>query len=290
MIFSDITPPLRLIEFVRLFRIRHFIIAKDITPEPKPFSPHPEQCITFYPRGAERTHYIKENKTKIRSKAIVSGQYTSIVNRSSAYDEILMIIVVFNPGCLYRLTGIPSHLLQDHDIDLEDVFPKEAKRVNELLSSSANYEEMIMIIEDFLWQRINKIKLEYSKFDKIYNFMTTNTEKKSLDWLASQACLSNRQFERKSKDYIGVSPNTYSRIVRFHQSFLLYQYNPKLDWLSIAMECGYYDYQHLVKDYKDFVCATPSEFFLKNSKSLEKVLGLDTKSHDKNSRFFTTNL
>jgi len=276
MIFRDIYPHSRIQEFVRLFRMRHFIIAPDLTPTPKPFSPHPEQCITFYPRGAEITHYVKQNTTKIRSKAIVSGQHTSIVNRSSAYNEIIMIIAVFNPGCLYRLTGIPSHLLQNNDIDLEDVFPKEAKLVNQLLSSSDNYDEMIMIIEDFLWQRINKIKVEYSKFDKIFNFMTTNTEKRSLDWLANQACLSNRQFERKSNEYIGVSPNLYSRIVRFHQSFLMHLNNPNMDWLSIATACGYYDYQHLVRDYKDFVCATPKEFFIQNSNSLEKVLGLDT--------------
>lgn len=276
MIFKDIYPQSRLKLFVRLFRIRHFIIAPDLTPTPKPFSPHPEQCITFYPRGAEITHYIKENTTKTRSKAIVSGQYTSIVNRSSAYNEIIMIIAVFNPGCLYRFTGIPSILLQDHDIDLEDVFPKEAKLVNNLLSGCNSYEEMILIIEDFLWQRINNIKVEYSKFDKIFNFMTTNTEKRSLDWLAGQACLSHRQFERKSNEYIGVTPNMYSRIVRFHQSFMMHQNNPKMDWLSIAAANGYYDYQHLVKDYKDFVCATPNEFFIQNSKSLEKVLGLDS--------------
>jgi len=276
MIFRDRYPQNGLKEFVRLYRMRHFVIAHDLVPSPKPFSPHPEQCITFYPRGVEITHYVKENKTKKRSGAILSGQYTSIINRSSAHNEIMMIIVVFNPGCLYRLTGIPAHLLQDQDLDLEDVFPKEAKLVNELLRSSNNYEEMIGIIEEFLWLLINKTKIEYTRFDKIFNFMTTNSEKQSLDWLASQACLSNRQFERKSNEYIGVSPNLYARIVRFHQSFLLYNYNPKTDWLSIAVECGYYDYQHLVKDYKDFVCATPNQFFRQNSKSLEKVLGLDT--------------
>ncbi len=275
MIFSDIDPHSRLKEFVRLFRIRHFKIDKSIVPNPKPFSPHPEQCITFYPRGAEITHYIKENTTKIRSKSIASGQYTSIVNRSSAYDEIIMIIAVFNPGCLYRLTGIPSNLLQDQDLELEDVFPKEAKLVNQLLSSCNSYDEMILIVEDFLWQIINKLKVEFSKYDKVFQFMTSNTDRRPLDWLASEACLSNRQFERKCNDYVGVSPNQYSRIVRFHKSFLMYQNHPKMDWLSIAAACGYYDYQHLVKDYKDFVCATPNEFFKQNSKSLEKVLGLD---------------
>lgn len=274
MIFTDITPNDRVREFVRLFRIRHFVIAPDLLPTPKPFSPHPEQCITFYPRGAEVTHYLKKNVTKIRSKSIISGQYTSIVNRSSAYNELIMIIAVFNPGCLYRLTGIPSVMLQDQDINLEDVFPNEAKLINQLLNSSNDYKEMIGIIEDFLWQLIKKVKVESRRFDKIFHFMATNTNKLSLDWLASEACLSNRQFERKCNDYVGVTPNTYSRLVRFHQSFMMYRKNPNMDWLSIAIVCGYHDYQHLVKDYKDFVCATPNQFFLLDSKSLEKTLGL----------------
>ena len=274
MIFCDITPNTRLKEFVRLFRIRHFVIAPNISPTPKPFSPHPEQCITFYARGAEITHYVKENTTKTRSGAIVSGQYTSIINRSSAHNEFLMIIAVFNPGGLYRLTGIPTHLLQDQDLDLEDVFPKEAKLVNQLLRSCTSYDEMILIIEDFFSQVMNKAKVEFSRFDKIFNFMTNNSSKSSLDWLSSQACLSNRQFERKCNDYVGVSPNTYSRLARFHQSFMMYRKNPQMDWLSIAVACGYHDYQHLVRDYKDFVCATPNQFFLLDSTSLEKRLGL----------------
>jgi AraC-like DNA-binding protein len=274
MIFKDIHPHSRIQEFVRLFRIRHFIIAPDLTPTPKPFSPHPEQCITFYPRGAEITHFVKQNTTKTRSGAIVSGQYTSIINRSSAHNEFLMVIVVFNPGCLYRLTGIPSHVLQDQDLDLEDVFPVEAKMVNKLLRSSTSYDEMILIIEDFLSQVINKSKVESNRFDKIFKYMASNSNKPSVDWLSNQACLSNRQFERKCNDYIGVSPNTFSRLVRFHKSFMMYRKNPNMDWLSIAIACGYHDYQHLVKDYKDFVCATPNQFFLLDSTSLEKKLGL----------------
>lgn len=274
MVFCDINPNSRIKEFVRLFRIRHFIIANDIVPSPKPFSPHPEQCITFYPKGAEMTHYVKDNFTKTRSGAIVSGQYTSIINRSSVDNEIIMIIVVFNPGCLYRLTGIPFYFLQNQDLHLDDIFPKEAKLVNQLLNSCHDYNEMILIIESFLWELIQKTKVEFSRFDKIFHFMTTNTNKPSLDWLASEACLSTRQFERKCNEYVGVSPTTYSRIVRFHQSIKMYHKNPKMDWLSIAVACGYCDYQHLVKDYKDFVCATPHQFFFQDSKSLEKALGL----------------
>jgi transcriptional regulator GlxA family with amidase domain len=49
---------------------------------------------------------------------------------------------------------------------------------------------------------------------------------------------------------------------------------PKLDWLAIALACGYHDYQHLVRDYRDFAAATPKSFFHEESKAPGRVLGL----------------
>jgi hypothetical protein len=37
--------------------------------------------------------------------------------------------------------------------------------------------------------------------------------------------------------------------------------HPGLDWLSIALACCYYDYQHLVRDYKEFTNLTPQSLF-----------------------------
>jgi AraC-like DNA-binding protein len=274
MIFYNINPQKCLEEFVSCFRLRHFIIPNHLKPSPKPFSPHPEQCITFYPRGIELTEFIGSKQTLKRPRSIISGQFTNRINRSSLLNEIIIIVVVFKPGALYRLTGIPFNLLQDQDIDLEDVFPKEAKIVNELLSSSNDYNEMILIIQKFLLEIVGKIKIEYRSSDKIFSMMSLDNQKHSLDWLANQACLSHRQLQRKCNQYIGVGPDLFARIVRFHKSYQMRLMYPELDWLSIALHCDYYDYQHLAKDYKDFVNTTPNLFYNDDSKSLEKVLGL----------------
>lgn len=47
-----------------------------------------------------------------------------------------------------------------------------------------------------------------------------------------------------------------------------------MDWLRIAIECDYFDYQHLVKDYIGFTGITPNEFHVLESKSPERILGL----------------
>jgi transcriptional regulator GlxA family with amidase domain len=96
----------------------------------------------------------------------------------------------------------------------------------------------------------------------------------SLDWLAKEACYSIKQFRRKFVEQVGINPQYYSRIIRFTQAFNLHNKSPDLDWLSVALETGYYDYQHLAKDYKEFSYHTPVEFSLLESKSPERVLGI----------------
>ncbi|ULQ54914.1 hypothetical protein KJS94_09715 [Flavihumibacter rivuli] len=40
-------------------------------------------------------------------------------------------------------------------------------------------------------------------------------------------------------------------------------------------ECGYHDYQHLAKDYREFANGSPNDFFREESKAPERVLGLN---------------
>lgn len=65
----------------------------------------------------------------------------------------------------------------------------------------------------------------------------------------------------------------FDRISRFEKSFRTKNKYPHLGWLSIALTCGYYDYQHLVKDYKEFTHLTPNAFYEADTKAPERVFG-----------------
>jgi hypothetical protein len=54
--------------------------------------------------------------------------------------------------------------------------------------------------------------------------------------------------------------------------------HPNKDWFSIAIETGYNDYQHLVKDFKAFDGGTPNTLLAENVKSPERWLKLALRS------------
>lgn len=274
MIFKNFSPIPLLNEYVSVYRLRHFVIPPHIEMHPKPYPVHPENCIAFYMKGGEITEVLGENKTVKRSRSVITGQFTGRINRLCSSSEFLMIQVVLKPGGMYRLTGIPGNEILNQHIDLESIFPVEARVTNEKLAEAHTYVEMISIIEYFLTTVVKKTCIRNEPFEKVFHLIAANDQNYSIDWLANQACLSPRQFERKSENYVGVSPKYFSRIARFHQSYCMRLKYPGYSWLTIAMATGYYDYQHLVKDYKEFASVSPTLLFNQESKVLERALGL----------------
>lgn len=96
--------------------------------------------------------------------------------------------------------------------------------------------------------------------DTVCNNIIFTTNPYTIDFIAKESCLSTRQFERTFKQRMGVSPKYFSKVARFENAFRMKNKFPQLDWLSIALHCGYYDYQHLVKDYKSLTQQTPQTF------------------------------
>jgi AraC-like DNA-binding protein len=273
MISRDFIPSEALREFIYQFRLRHFVFQNGIIPPAKPFPPRPEQCLTFYVRGSETARYLKDNLELKKWRSVISGQFTSRVDRYVSYPEVLIIFVDFKPGALHRLTGIPFSEFTDKDLDAETVFPPEIKRVNDRLSSTDSYSEMIQIVEEFVSQLVLHSKKELLAVDRML-LLTVKEHEHTIDWLAQNAYLSPRQLERKLNERIGISPKTFVRISRFNRSYWLHLKNPKLNWFQIAMACGYTDYQHLVKDYKQFANANPNHFFAEERHAPGRILGL----------------
>ena len=104
--------------------------------------------------------------------------------------------------------------------------------------------------------------------------MVQNPAGYSVEKLADYACLSISQFERRFIQQMGITPKLYNRINRFYSAFLLKSLRPNLDWLSIAIQTGYNDYQHLVKDFKQFSGTTPNSLLAAENKAPGRELEL----------------
>jgi transcriptional regulator GlxA family with amidase domain len=84
----------------------------------------------------------------------------------------------------------------------------------------------------------------------------------SVGEMADRAALSPRQFERRFRQAVGIPPKLFSRMQRFQRVFGALE---GAGWADAAIECGYYDQAHLIRDFQEFAGKPPAALLAENS-------------------------
>ena len=272
MILKEFHPLPAFREFVKWYRIVHFQFESPTIIPIKVYPPKPEVCLHYFLCDGEE---IEEEREKFHSfRVVLTGQQTAVLKRHLCPD-FLDFQIVFQPTAIFRLTGIPAYELTDRYLDAELVFSKHLIATTlDTLKNAKDYEELLAIGNHFMSALMRNSTKNILPLDAAVKMMLLYTGKVSLDYLAKESCLSSRQFERKHYERVGTHPKTYAKIIRFNMAYNLKNAFPDMDWLNIAITCGYYDYQHLSRDYREFTGYTPTNFHQLEGSSPEKMLNL----------------
>jgi len=272
MLLNEIKPSLFLTDFIRLYRIIDFHFTGVVTIPPKIYSPRPEQCLQFYPKDSETVKHLDSDTYVSNKKVSCIGQHTKALQRYVG-KNFLSFQVLFQPGAFYRITGVSMHELVNVYLDAEDIFGTCVREVNEELFTATSYTQMIQIVETFLSKLVRKTMGKEHPIDITSRMMFQQNEQYSLDSFLKASCLCHRQFDRIFKERVGIPPKQFLQIIRFDRAFRMKNRYPDKDWFSIAIHCGYHDYQHLVKDYKEFTGYSPKQFFEIDNQAPERSFG-----------------
>ncbi|MDO9377178.1 MAG: helix-turn-helix domain-containing protein [Ferruginibacter sp.] len=272
ILVRDILPNAILKKYVRKYQVFRFVFDKNIIPPIKHHYPRPEHSITFYIKDPQK--YQSSNlTTEPYPQCVINGLQTFPVHRHAGND-FLAVKVILQPSVLHQLLGFSLIKLTNTFVNAEEIWGSELSSVCNQLKEIDELPEIITIIENFILIRIKKMKDDYQPIDKASDWLLEKKSNVSIDWLASQSCLSVRQFIRKFEDRIGVSAKTFDRIIRFDKAYRMKNRHPDYDWLLIAVSCNFHDYQHMVKDFKDFTNLTPSSLYELELNAPERTFGL----------------
>lgn len=272
MVFSSIAPSPNLREFVRDYLIAHFRFDPGKPVPHKRYAPKPEQGITFFVRGRPSIVDPLTDQDRLAPPVAVFGQQMKRCDVRLA-PEFLMFRVHFQPGGLFRVLKTPLCEFGEDYFDAELVLGIEVRDVSERLATARSYAEMVEVVESYLVRSVTRGAQKVLPMDRAAGRLTADPVHVSLDWLARQACLSPRQLNRKFIERIGVGPKLYSRLLRFHRAYLFKVAHPTIAWPTVAIEFGYTDYQHMVRDFKQFTNATPNAWLQEDRGSPENALG-----------------
>jgi AraC-like DNA-binding protein len=253
--YQTIEPPAHLKKYVNYFW------QGEILPSEKKSFTHISTAATcpellFYYKGG----FSPANNATftLGGSAIFHGQ-TNLHADYLANEEAGIFGVHFFPFALPALFSMPASELTNQMVDLNVLFGNAGAELQEQVFLTATMQERVAIISRFLESKFD-LNLENDRHI-IAALHTINTYNGAVNavHLAKQACLSQRQFERKFKELSGFTPKSYAKIVRFEFALNCFLHNPQ-SFTDLALSCGYYDQAHFNHDFKTLSGYTPKEY------------------------------
>ena len=220
------------------------------------YPPTPQHCIFLYIKEKFKAKKVNESEFKERPKAVVVGPQITRMELTVSQDYTVAVIG-FRPGGLFRLLGIPMEEIFDDGFDGFELMGSDINDIVERCAEMESLDKIHECIEHYLLGKLTKIK-ELLPVDQALFQMLKYQGQMPITQVADLACLSVRQFERKCKERLGLSPKVYSRLIRFSNAYRLFERSETPNWSEIAYLSGYYDQMHFIKDFKEFAGITPT--------------------------------
>lgn len=176
-------------------------------------------------------------------------------------EDHLMIKVAFCPTATYRLLGIDMQHTVNAGLDAASLWGRDVEAVLDKLRQCDSYDQMVATVILYLESKYAANCRLNEPIDEVAVHMLDPLNDHSLEEWASLACLSLRQFERNFISRVGLSPKLFIRIVRFEYAMKIKNESTSKNWAETALECGYTDSSHLLRDFKEFAEFPPSQFY-----------------------------
>lgn len=124
---------------------------------------------------------------------------------------------------------------------------------------------LILDVDEFLPKRLDEYFLKNIKLDSssiaITEAVYLNKGRISVDLLAKASNVSNRTLERYFFTNMGIGPKEFINIVRFKHLILALQNYSTKEFAGIALEMGFYDQSHFIKEIKKRGGVLPTSIF-----------------------------
>lgn len=224
--------------------------------------------LTDYPK------YIYDNDTLKEIQACknvwFSGIRSHYITIPSGRDSE-MFIINFVKGMAYPFVQMPLHELTDSVVDGDLVLTPEIMDLREMILATPLISQKFITVENFLLKKFIK-KLVVNPFiDFAVNKIIQAPGNISIEHISTKVGFSQKHLIKLFKDNVGVTPKGFLKIIRFQKAIIEISTSKCPNWISIALESGYYDQAHFINDFKAFSGFTPNQYMQKNFDHLNYV-------------------
>lgn len=204
------------------------------------------------------------DRCKRYSGAVVSGAYSGAFV-IDPLQHASIVGVHFRPGGAFPFLGLPAGELADTHIDLETLWGPLAIELRERLCAAATAAERFHLLEEALLSRLRRPPERHGAVPVALDAFEPTGAVVRVREVAGHVGLSQRRFIQIFAAEVGMTPKLYSRVRRFQRARALVRDAVAPEWARIAVDCGYCDQSHLIRDFLAFSGLSPESYLRQRS-------------------------
>lgn len=199
-------------------------------------------------------HLVLE-RGRSRIQGVHTGRFTRVLEGEGGVFG-----VKFRPGGFRPFFGRPVSLLRNRSAEICDVFGSEAASLEHDVFSHREDAEMVAVVERFLGARLPSLDPNVERVGEIIDAIAEDRSITTVEQVMARWQLGKRTLQRLLNEYVGVGPKWVINRYRLHEAIARLAGDPPADWTQLALELGYFDQAHFIRDFKALVGRPPAAY------------------------------
>jgi len=192
-------------------------------------------------------------------QARIYGVHTGRFTRVLAGQERVFGIK-FKAGAFQPFLRAPVSSLLNRSLAVTDVFGAEAGRFADDVLACADIDAMAAVAEPLLLRHRPAPDPEIERVGALVADLAADRSLATVERVAAGNGLTVRALQRLFRHYIGVGPKWVIGRYRLHEAIAQLQAGKPVVWTELALELGYFDQAHFIRDFRALVGRSPADY------------------------------
>lgn len=167
--------------------------------------------------------------------------------------------VNLTPLGAFRLLGLPMETMARRVLDLSDLMGPEAGRFTAQLAETSGWAARFALLDAFFLRRMADAKRETAAVAWAFARLKARPGRLRIGDLAGEIGWSRKHLVSRFRAEVGLAPKTLDRVLRFERMLRLVEQGGA-PLAALALDGGYFDQAHMIRDFRDFAGCTPRDY------------------------------
>jgi AraC-like DNA-binding protein len=174
--------------------------------------------------------------------------------------QLLIIAVHFKPGGGFPFAGVPAGELRNGSVALDLIWGRDSARVSDRLWQAETPGQRFRILERALLDRAQGRLNHHPDVRYALGVFDQSNGALPIQDVVQRIGISWRRFAELFRTEVGLSPKAFCRVRRFNEVLTRIERLAEVNWVDVALSCGYFDQSHFNHDFRAFSGLTPSDY------------------------------